>query len=186
MHTQHASDRRGVSVIEILVSLGLLLVVVTAISTLIASASRAETVTTLRERALGHARSALETALAIQDDAFACTCATDACSVTTCTKASDGQLCTLPANYTSCWTEYPDTLTANTPLHLVTVGGAAQFAAGEETVPADAMFGRSLTIENIANNPSRKQITVTVTWNERGEDRALQVSGVYTAWKNEP
>lgn len=169
--------RRGSAVIEVLLALSLAAFLIASLGNLISSVRKLEYSGDMRERALTHARFALELVTAEQRKLFACT--------TGCT-------CTPLPGYTSCWTDF-----TGDPLHLQLSGGVWQLAAGAETVSSDTLFSRSISVANASRDGSgalvssggtpdsnTKLIRVTVGWNERGDAKSLSLATMLTGWAN--
>lgn len=188
--------RRGSAVIEVLLALSLAAFLIASLGNLISSVRRLEQSSNMRQRALTHVRFALELVTNEQRRLFACNSSNCTCSATTCTRG-DGQSCTLMPAYQSCWTLMPAGLVGEGPYHLAEVSGLWQLIAGAETVPTDPDFTRSIAVQNLmrdaggalvesggTTDPSTKRITVTVSWNERGVAKSLNLSTMLTAWAN--
>lgn len=174
----------GFSIIELVVSLAILGIIVVSISSVLASTHRLYSTSRLMQQAMAYAKESLELVIQIQNNALACSCGA---SCTTCT-ASDGQTCNPSPGYTSCWTDKPRNLSTFTAYYLEPISGVWQLqglaTGAKETIVADPIFSREITIENIANNFNRKKVTVTVYWLERGETKQQSLSTILTAWKN--
>lgn len=193
----HASQR-GSSVIEVLIALAMAGIIVVSIGKVLTTVHSRDLNTALQERGIAHAKESLEILSSIQNTSFACTCSTDSCASSVCTKSSDGQTCALAGLYTSCWTTYPDGLTSLTPLHLVHTGTEWVLADGAEQIPADPLFTRTITIINVLRgsngdivesggtvDPSTKKITTQVSWLDRnGQQKDIELSTLLTGWQN--
>lgn len=185
---------RGSAVIEVLISLSLAAFLIAVLGNLISSTRRLETAQDFRQRALTHARESLEMITSLQHEFFACTNPTPGPG--NCARA-DGQVCTLAPAYNSCWTEYAYNLNSNSPLHLAEVGGNWQLVAGNEVISTDPDFTRSITILNMQRDASgqlvdsggttdfnTKKVTVSLSWQERGDAKSTEMSTMLTAWAN--
>lgn len=187
--------------VEVLIALSMGGILVASIGGVLASVHNNDVTSELREKALGYARQSLEIVTEIKNQEFACECTSsggqDICTGHTCTKSSDGQSCTLPSAYTSCWNQYGHGLVSNSPLHIVSGGSGWQLAAGNETISADPIFSRDITIVNLQRDANgnivesggtvdsnTKQVTVTISWTERGNPKDVSLSTILTAWEN--
>ena len=102
------NNKRGISIIEIILVIGVSIIVIISIGNLMNSLTNATLASTNISQANFLVGRALEIIIEDQKDLFTCICSTaDGCDASTsiCTKASDGQTCTLFPSYTSCWTE---------------------------------------------------------------------------------
>lgn len=180
---------KGSAVIEVLISLSLAAFLIAVLGNLISSTRRLETAQNFRQRALAHARESLEMVTSLQNELFACVSATSGPG--TCTNAQGS--CTLSAAYNSCWLD----LNTTGSFYLEEVGGNWQLASGGETVPGDADFSRSLTVTNMNRDAggnlvasggtpdaNTKQVTVQLSWQERGQSKSFSLSTMLTAWAN--
>ncbi|KKW15220.1 MAG: hypothetical protein A2898_03640 [Candidatus Kerfeldbacteria bacterium RIFCSPLOWO2_01_FULL_48_11] len=195
-------NQQGGAVIEVLISLGMAVILVTSIGKVLASSHASDTTSRLREEAVAYARESLEIISDMKNDAFACHCTTDggpdACAGTTCTRTSgDSQQCTLSSGYTSCWTKFAESLTQLSPLHLELIGGAWTLREGEEPLTTQPLFTRVITIENLMRDANgeiveaggtkdyqTKKATVSVSWDQNGNTHSVELSALLTAWQN--
>lgn len=188
-------NRRGVSVLEVLLALSMAGVILASVGSLLGSVRRIDAQSGKQERALALARQSLEVASDVADQYFGCICASaggpDLCdnlpSARTCHRASDGQTCTYRENFSSCWTEQPNGLPGTT-VHTAydPVVGAWTLADGPEDLTAvDPQFvSRTVLFEPQGGDPNVKKLTSTVAWNDRGATRTVQLSTLLSSWKD--
>jgi type II secretory pathway pseudopilin PulG len=191
----------GFGIVEVVVVLGMIGIVVVGIGKVLGAVNQASHSSQLRARAFGYIEEALELVNDNKNNFFACACVTEGCSSDTCTRGSDGQSCTLVGAYTSCWTPYPAGLVNETLFYLDKPASDWQLqplsSGTTETVAADPLFERSITITNVNRDsngdivetggtpdPNTKKVTVTVNWNDRGGPRSFTEALLLTAWEN--
>lgn len=189
--TSVAHNERGVSVIEVLVSLSMAAIVIASVANLVAAIGRVTTTSGNREQALAYAKQALEVVNEIKDTEFACNCRAggpDApCTApTVCTRAADGKSCTLTAGYTSCWTTEPAGLSGST--FAPSDGGGSWHLVPTANPDGDVIgstpFSWKLTFTDLGANSNTKQAVASVHWTEHGNGKDLQLTTFLTAWKN--
>ena len=197
MFKQFKKNQEGMSVIEVLISIGMAGIIIVGVGNSLASSHKLDTASGMKEKALAYAKQSIEIVTEIKNDQFACRCDIDTCS-DICTKASDGQTCTLFGGYDSCWTEYPIGLTNNYPLHLdLSPGGGWELAYGEEIIVSDPLFTRVISIDNLYRDAdgyivdsggtldiNTKKVTVTVKWTEQNNSKEINLTTILTAWEN--
>jgi len=198
MSSLSKKQQPGFSVVEVIVAITMAGIIVGSINSLLASTHRLDRAGEMKEKASALAKQSLEIISDIQDEAFACRCddIDDDCNTIPGSCRKDGQpACLLLEGFQSCWTEFPDGLDLNSPLHLEETGGW-HLAEGLETVATDPEFTREISIENLARDADghldatgtgqdsgAKKVMVTVSWQERQNDRQISLSTILTAWK---
>ena len=194
---------KGFGIIEIIVTLALTSVVVIVIGRSLVSLQRVYDASTNRSRAFVHAHQPIEIIDGLKNAYFGCSCSVgslDSCSATACTRAADGQSCSVVPPYTSCWTEYPKNQNGVTRFEVKRVGSdwlLRPLAVGtNETITGLPSFQRSVDITNLNRNASgdidsvgtpdfnTKQITATVRWEDHGQPREITQTLILTAWEN--
>ena len=158
MFMSRSSHPRGSMVIEVLLSLAMIVILVVVIGNTLGAVHRLEQSSELRGKALGYAKEYLEIIGSIKNQVFVPT--------------SSG--CTPQPGYTTCWPAAP-----SGSQRLAVVGTAWVLQSGDDT--SHAGFTRTLTVQDLGGT-NVKQITVTVTWVDRGATKQLQLNNVLTAW----
>lgn len=190
------AKRRGFSVIEVIIALGMAAIVSAAVGNLIVSTHRLDGSSGLATQATAYARQWLDILPTQANQDFGVNAAA---SYT----ASDGQTCTVSAarasaGFTSCWVDRPIGLSTANLLKLVAVGNSWQLQDADTTPDSPAGgFTRTMTVTNLNRDANgaivstggspdlnTKQITVTVAWKDGGATRQTQLSSILTAWKN--
>ena len=195
----------GVGIIEVIVALSLVGILSVSIGSVLSATYRLYRASEYKTQAFAYAQEPLEIINGIKLDLFVCSCNSDfsslySCSGGICTRTADGQTCTPLEDYTSCWTTLPAGFNAATQYQLVESGGAWQLSGlipgSRETIIGNPSFTRSITITNVNRNASgdidpagtadinTKQVTVTVYWTERSEEKNISLSQIFTAWEN--
>lgn len=190
----------GIGIIEIIIALAFIALVSLSLGRTLNALNRANMIAADKTIAQALAQESVELMLDLQNDFFACRSTQDIISGQTCTRSSDSQSCTLFAGYTSCWTAYPKDHNNQTRFYLSESGGTWQLNSlntGQyETVVFNPRFSRVVEITNAYRDadgnlassgtidPQTKNVTVTVSWQERGVTHQSQASVILTAWQN--
>lgn len=188
------SDHRGFGIIEVLIALTLISVIVISIGQVIGSIFKLYTASEYQTKALLFAQESLELVNYHKNDWFACIGGSGSC-----TRGSDGQSCVLKTNYNSCWTAYPTDQVGQTEFYLENSSGwvLQPLSSGiKETISKDLRFSRVITIINAVRDAdgnlsdtgiedsNSKYVTVKVFWTERGIEKNVELTTLYTAWQN--
>ena len=192
--------KNGFSIIEAIVSLGIISLLIISFGKALHAVGTITTISELRTQAISYAQESTELINDIKNDWFACRCASDSCASDTCTRLSDYQTCNLFAVYTSCWTEYPAGLTGHNDFYLNEVSTdeweLAPLNGGVETISTNPTFTRQIIIENVLRDGNgdiastgtvdynSKRVTVTVWYEERGNQHEIHLTTLLTAWEN--
>lgn len=164
--------RPGNTILEVMVSIGVLAVATVSIGSLISSIQQSNRAVTERSQAAALAQQGLELGVALAQPSFRCT---GTCS------------CVPTSGYSSCWTTCPTGIpscTATTLYHPVKILGTWSLATGSETVNLATSYTRELTITAVGGNDQVKNITATVHWVNHGQNRSTSVSTIVSAWQN--
>ncbi|MFA6588212.1 MAG: hypothetical protein WCT08_04025 [Patescibacteria group bacterium] len=191
------SHKKGISVVEILISLAMIGVIAISIGTALASNNRLAKVSLNQEKALGFAKQTLEILSVHANDFFACRCSVDNCTANQCTHTNDGQTCIKFEGYQSCWMVLPKNLAQNSNLHLKNNAGIWQLALGAEAISEAPGFSRYITFQNLSRDadgnlvdvggtldPNSKRVIITISWQESGQNKNLDLQTELTGWKN--
>lgn len=189
---QVANNQRGVSVIEVLVSLSMAGLIIASVGNLLTGISRTTRTGGQREQALAYAKQALEVVNDIKDNRFACDCkpgGPDApcTNPNTCTPVADAsQSCTLASGYTTCWVPRPLGETGSV-FSLSDVSGFWDLVATAnpdgETI-GTTNYRWKLEFVSVGGDSNVKRVTATVSWSDQGTTKNVQLATMITAWKN--
>jgi type II secretory pathway pseudopilin PulG len=199
-----ARNKKGFSVVEILIAIGMAAIMIVSIGSALNSVHKLNSRSEVKEKALAFAKEYLEIINEAQSNLFACSCTlskpyTGTCVGDICTR---GTSCTKMTGYSSCWLAEPGT-DSSAKFHLV----GNQLQPESETIIPEKLFQREITIENLPENPpgffNIKKITVTVcksrvknstppvtyfTCEEQqvqfSEKPLVTLSTILTGWKN--
>ncbi|PIS04926.1 MAG: hypothetical protein COT81_03855 [Candidatus Buchananbacteria bacterium CG10_big_fil_rev_8_21_14_0_10_42_9] len=187
----------GFGLIEVIIAIALVGFMVVVVGRVLSSNLRLAHTSLNNTKAAAFAQESMEIMVAMQNDFFACVCGVDdSCGDGQCTR--DGQTCEPVGAYNSCWTTYPLSY-SGTEYHLEFNGTTWVLQQNLAAVPQDNRFSRVITIENVCrtkqfgeiedsgcaySDDSSKNISVTVTWQERGATQAFSISNIFTAWPN--
>lgn len=192
-------NQNGFNLVEVLVVISIMAFMVASIGKIISVVNRLHITSENRAKAVLLAQEPMEIINDIKNDLFACRCSVDACAGTVCTRAGDGQQCSLFENYTSCWTPYPANLAGKINFYLEKTGGVwnlQDIGASAENVPGETGFQRKITIENAlrngngdidtagTNDNNTKKINITVWYPGGGRTHQLYLKNILTAWEN--
>ncbi len=186
--------QHGFSVIEVLISLGMVVLIVASIGTALAANNRLSQTGNAKDMALAYARESLEIVAQQAENYFGCHCGVNAtCTGQQCTRTSDSRTCTMFEGYASCWSEFGVGLNQQIPLHI---DAGNQLVSGAETISGQVDFTRTVSIENIRRDANddivesggtidfgSKKILVSVRWTERGQPKNVELSTILTGWK---
>lgn len=159
--------RRGSMIIEVLLSLSIVVVLAVVVGNTLSAVHRLEQGSALAAKAVGYAREYLEVMDSAKNQVFVPT--------------TSG--CTPQPGYTKCWAHDPTGFsgtTETTPFSLAVQAGAWQLQAGADTT-AHPGYTRTLTVKDLGDT-NIKQVTVTVSWVDRGNTKQVQLANVLTAW----
>lgn len=193
-------NNKGFGIVEIVVVIGILSLIVVSVSKVIDAVNRINSLSQLESQALILAQDSLELVTEIQNEAFSCRCAVDACGGSSCS-LSDGQVCERFPGYDSCWTEYPADFYGETNFYVQVTGGVATLRAlgadPEEVVVGKNSFLRRVEITNLRRNEAggeldasgtvdfnSKKIKVVVSYDYKGKSYEVSLETMLTGWKN--
>ena len=155
-----------------------------------------------KQQAVALAVESLEQLSTSPDENFECSCDSGGdCNSTpgTCIIIISGSSwsCIPRTGFNSCWTTLPIGLTTSTKLHLNPQGGDWMLAEESEEINISGIeFTRNIAFEDLKRNSSgeidpsgnldtgSKEVTVTITWQEHGRDKELQMSQIINHWKS--
>jgi len=186
---------QGFGMIEVIITITFVAVVALALGKTLMYVNQVSSTSLLRSEALGYVQEDLEKINIIQNDLFACRCATDSCSGTSCT-ATDGQSCEMFPAYQSCWIQYPRGLSGNTEFYLDSNLVLQPLSPGAtEQIATDHDIRRKIVITNAYRDAdgniavtgtedySTKIVEVIVTWIDRGDVKQVSGKHILTAWR---
>lgn len=196
-------DNSGFGIIEVLVSLSLVVIIIVSLGSVLGAVYKLYSASQYKIQAYSFAQEPIEILNGIKNQHFACVCNNpDDCSTVAgfCINNSDGQSCELRDGFTSCWMEYPENMSAATAYFVQDLGGGnwqlSILALGtKETISADPQYTREVLIENLARdgdgnidpsgtiiNYDTKKVTVNIYWTERGVEKIISLSNIFTSW----
>lgn len=168
-------QRPGNTIVEVLLAIGIASIVVASVGNLIVAVNRVDRTSAHRDQALGYAREALEVVAAIADGEFART--------TNCGTTGYGAV---PTGYNSCWSACP-TSGCSAVYHVEkNLSGDWEILAGNELVPANNDFTRTIVLAPVDSDHNVKKVTSTVSWTERNQPRTVIQETIVSGWKNNP
>lgn len=186
MAAKSLQNRKGVSVIEVLIALGMGAIIIASVGDVLLSVQRVSAESANKERAVAYAQQAIERLQAsvnsLVHNPFSCSVVATA---TSCSNGSPNP-CTPVTGYSNCWSEYPINSSSNGPWYI---DDTLTWHSGVETV---GVFSQSIQFTNTDPDcsvvpPIRcniKVATVDVSWVERMVPKVVRLSTVLTAWKN--
>ncbi len=165
-------QRSGHTIIEVLISISILAVATVSVGSLIESLRTTDRATSNKAQASALAQQSLEIATAIARQEFRC----EGGACTTCTPNTS-------VGYTSCWENCPARGCTAT-YHVAKNAGSWSLMHGSEAVGTSPIFSRALTITPVDVDGQVKQITATVSWEEKSRTREATISTIVSAWQN--
>lgn len=188
---------QGFGIIEVIVTLSIIVIIVTIIGQVLASVYRAYQASEHKTEALTYVQEPIEIINGFKNNLFGCSCPVAGAHCDTCTR--DGQSCNPKTDYSSCWLENPNLSSWQT---VVLALGETALAPGEKKIMTlHPAFSRKIIIKNLKRTPAgeldlaeadpasiidlnTKKVTAIVYWQERGVEKNVSLSTIFTAWEN--
>ena len=200
-------NNNGFSILEVVVAIGIISLFVVSIAKVLQTVDRLNVLSEKKDSAVNYAQESIEIVSEIKNDLFVCSCnsgdnCTSGLDPDICTRTTgDGKACDMFPAYSSCWSEYPDSLFGENNFYLDNTGGVWQLTAlvgsSTETIVADPSYSRRINIVNAQRDTNgdlvdaggtedfnTKIVRVTVWYEYRGVSRSVDLKTVLTAWEN--
>lgn len=178
-------QRPGLSVIEVILALGMIVVIAAATSNLLGAIHRTNTASSQKAQALELAREQLDIVNNNRQKLFGCSVSLGG-TITGPTCTIGGQHCDPLPGYSSCWVPHPGNTTDLFNLSFTAPNWTLPQCPLNVCPPDSNGFVREISITNQVGptDPNVKTITATIKPPSGGSE--VKLTTVITGWKNVP